>query len=82
MNSVILVTYVAGNLMGTATFSDMVECQEARSVVQNQENVTAVCLYTEAKKPVDPAKILLDMINTLKDAEAKLAVEPSEHIKD
>jgi hypothetical protein len=75
MNSVILVTYVAGTLMATATFPDMVECQEARNVVQNQEDVRAVCLYTEAKKPVDPAKIstwCMALRKILNNSEAKL----------
>ena len=47
MNSIVLVTYLAGAIISSATFKDMDTCIEARDrvLLQAMPDLNAVCVY-------------------------------------
>lgn len=49
MNTIILVTIVAGNIVSSATFGSLNECTHARDAVMSQDNITAYCTYKQVK---------------------------------
>jgi len=49
MNTVLMVTAVAGTIVGNAYFKDMDDCLAARAQVINQPDVTASCIITHQK---------------------------------
>jgi|TARA_B110000971_G_C20006220_1_gene499279 hypothetical protein len=49
MNTIILVTIVAGNIVSSATFGSLNECTHARDAVMLQDNITAYCTYKQVK---------------------------------
>jgi hypothetical protein len=59
MNSIIMITYVAGTVLSQATFATMEECRNARKdILQQSTTVEAFCLYSEKKEDIDPRKLL------------------------
>ena len=49
MNTIILVTIVAGNIVSSATFGSLNECTHARDAVMLQDNISAYCTYKQVK---------------------------------
>ena len=75
MNSIVLVTYLAGAIIGSATFKDMDSCIEARDrvLLQAMADLNAVCVYKEVKpdRSKEMFKIFGDMIKELGELETK-----------
>ena len=65
MNSIVLVTYLAGAIISSATFKDMDSCIEARDRVLTQAmpDLNAVCVYKEVKP--DRSKEMLEIFGNL-----------------
>ena len=65
MNSIVLVTYLAGTIIGSATFKDMDSCIEARDrvLLQAMADLNAVCVYKEVKP--DRSKEMLEIFGNL-----------------
>lgn len=47
MNTIIMITVVAGNIIGSATFDTIEQCNEARNKVIQQEGSKVYCTYQE-----------------------------------
>ena len=73
MNSIVLVTYLAGAIISSATFKDMDTCIEARDrvLLQAMPDLNAVCVYKEVKpdRSQEMCKIFSDMIKELGELE-------------
>ena len=65
MNSIVLVTYLAGAIISSATFKDMDTCIEARDrvLLQAMPDLNAVCVYKEVKP--DRSKEMLEIFGNL-----------------
>ena len=74
MNSILMITAVAGTIVGNATFSDMESCMKARADVATQDGVTVSCVYTTPKK--DRSKEMLSIMAEM--MQAIVAVEKGE----
>ena len=59
MNSILMITAVAGTIVGNATFADMESCMKARADVATQDSVTVSCVYTTQRK--DRSKEMLSI---------------------
>lgn len=71
MNSIVLVTLIAGNIVSSATFSDLDSCKQAREQIVDQKDVSAYCIYKEVKpdRSKEMFKIFSDMIKELGELE-------------
>lgn len=87
MNSVLMTTIVAGQVLSQATFGTMTECVSARDRVteHNDKSVLIVCSYKSNE--LENARQSIDLIlkawrDAVKDIEnrSELAVEPNEWI--
>ncbi len=63
MNTIILVTIVAGTIVSSATFGSLNECTQARDVVMAQDNITAYCTYKEVAK--DQSKAVFKLFSNM-----------------
>jgi|TARA_R110000822_G_scaffold37967_1_gene105873 hypothetical protein len=61
MNSIIMVTIVAGNIISKAVFPDMDTCMVSRDKVVEQPSVTVSCVYSTKKK--DNSKHMLTIMS-------------------
>lgn len=64
--STVLITQVAGTIIGSAHFNSMEKCLEARQIVLLQPNVTATCVYKDKEKEIDPSKFFKAFENMIK----------------
>ena len=75
MNTVLLVTFLAGSVLSEAPFPNMDECSSARAEVllQKGPGLNAICVYDrESKmKPNVLFKIFLDAIEKMNKCEEK-----------
>lgn len=76
MNSIIMITVVAGQIIGQANFSNIEECMEARAKVQEQQNVTATCTYQKVK--VDNSRQIIQLFGNMAQEMSKLAPQNSD----
>jgi hypothetical protein len=67
MNTVLMVTAVAGTVVGNAYFDNMESCMEARKQVILQPEVTVSCVITNKKKD-NSAEVLKIIADALKQA--------------
>ena len=79
MNSILMVTAVAGNIVGNAVFADMDSCMSARSQVVAQQDVTVSCVFTTKKK--DNSKQMLGIMAGFMQAIVKAAEEETKNAK-
>lgn len=73
MNSIVLVTLIAGNIVSSATFTDLNACKQAREQIVDQKDVSAYCIYKEVKpdRSKEMFKIFGDMIKELGELEQR-----------
>jgi hypothetical protein len=76
MNSIIMITVVAGQIIGQANFSNIEECMSARAKVQEQQNVTATCTYQKVK--VDNSRQIMKLFGSMAQEMSKLAPQNSD----
>lgn len=63
MNTIMMVTAVAGTIVGNAWFTDMDECLAARAKVISQPDVTASCIITQ--KEEDKSAVMFRMFSDI-----------------
>ena len=63
MNTIILVTIVAGTIVSSATFGSLNECTQARDAVMAQDNISAYCTYKQVKP--DHSKVMFKLFGKM-----------------
>ena len=71
MNTIVLVTFIAGNIVSSATFGTLKDCKEARIEVMSQPDITAYCVFKEVKpdRSREMFKLFGDMITRMGELE-------------
>jgi len=79
MNTIMMVTAVAGTIVGNAWFTDMDECLTARKKVISQPDVTASCIITQKKEDNSAAmlKMFSDVMGNMATAQEEALSTPS-----
>ena len=70
-----MITMLAGQIIGSATFTDLAGCLKARELVENQSvsKLEVVCTYQ--KKKVDNSRQIIKLFSGALDSMSKLPTE-------
>ena len=67
MNTVVLITFLAGAVLTKAPFSDMDSCKVARAevILQDAPGLNAICVYDKEK--IKPERIFRNFLNSVEN---------------
>lgn len=67
MNTVVLITFLAGAVLTKAPFSDMDSCKVARAEVllQEADGLNAICVYDKEK--IKPERMFRNFLNSVEN---------------
>ena len=67
MNTVVLITFLAGAVLTKAPFSDMDSCKVARAevILQDAPGLNAICVYDKEK--IKPERMFRNFLNSVEN---------------
>ena len=67
MNTVVLITFLAGAVLTKAPFSDMDSCKVARAelLLQEADGLNAICVYDKEK--IKPERMFRNFLNSVEN---------------